>query len=228
MRVWVTRTEPGASRLADALKAAGHEAWVRPVLRIEQLANRPPDGAFDLTIFLSEHAVHGALANGWRETPALAIGPGTQAALARHGVPAAIPQRASSEGIAEFLATAPPATVLLASGAGGRDVLPGLLGAHGTAVAAWRLYRRVPVRDPLPPNACIEAVVAGSAGGLRVAADLWFASGRGAGVPLIAPSPRVADAARALGFARVFVGKGADAHATVAQVGAIASGRRRP
>ena len=224
MRIWVTRTEPGASRLAEALEAAGHEAWLRPVLRIEQVPTRPPDGAFDLTVFLSEHAVHGALANGWVTTPALAIGPGTQAALAGYGIPATVPNAASSEGIAEFLARDPPARVLLAAGEGGRDVLAGLLGERGSTVAEWDLYRRLPVREPLPPLVRIHAIVAGSTGGLRVAADLWFASGHSAATPLVAPSVRIGDAARALGFEHVFVSSGADADATVATIGAIVSG----
>ena len=228
MRIWVTRTEPGATRLGDALRAAGHDAWVRPVLRVEHLRTAAPAGAFDLTVFLSEHAVHAALANGWPRTPALAIGPATQATLATHGVPAAVPDVASSEGIAAHLADAPPSRVLLATGAGGRDALPDLLAGHGTAAVPWRLYRRRPVRDPLPAGRGIDAIVAGSAGGLRVAADLWFASGRGGAVPLIVPSARVAETARGIGFTRILVGPGAGVHATLATIGGMATETRAP
>ena len=228
MRLWVTRTEPGASRLATALEAAGHDAWVRPVLRIEPLRSPVPAGVFDLTVFLSEHAVHGALTGGWPETPALAIGPGTQTALSEHGVKAAIPAHASSEGIAEFLVNDPPATVLVATGAGGRNALPELLGARGIEVVPWHLYRRTPVRDPLPPDVRIDAIIAGSGGGLRVARDLWFASGRSAAAPLIVPSARVADAARGMGLTNVYVSAGAGVQATVTTVRDIASGRHRP
>ncbi|MDE0349648.1 MAG: uroporphyrinogen-III synthase [Gammaproteobacteria bacterium] len=226
MRIWITRTEPGATRLAEALEAAGHDAWVRPVQRVEHLPTPAPDGPFDLTVFLSEHAVHAALANGWPRTPALAIGPATQAALDGHGIAAAIPDVASSEGIVAHLADTPPTRVLLATGQGGRDALPGMLAARGTAVATWRLYRRLPLRDPLPAAPDIDAIVAGSAGGLRVAADLWFASGRGGSVPLIVPSARVADTARGIGFTRILVGPGAGAHATVATIGGLCSETR--
>ncbi len=228
MRIWVTRTEPGATRLGDALRAAGHDAWVRPVLRVEHVATPMPNGAFDLTVFLSEHAVRGALASGWHRTPALAIGPATQAALDEHGIAAAIPDVASSEGIAAHLADAPPSRVLLATGEGGRDALPDLLGGQGTAVVDWRLYRRLPVREPLPAGLDIDAIVVGSAGGLRVAADLWFASGRGGAVPLIVPSARVAETARGIGFARILVGPGADVHATVATIGGMGRETRAP
>ena len=228
MRIWVTRTEPGATRLGDALRAAGHDAWVRPVLRVEHVSTPVPHGAFDLTVFLSEHAVRGALANGWQRTPALAIGPATRAALDEHDIAAAIPDVASSEGIAAHLADTPPARVLLATGEGGRDALPDLLGEQGKAVIAWRLYRRLPVRDPLPAGPEIDAIVAGSAGGLRVAADLWFASGRGGAVPLIVPSARVAETARGIGFTRILVGPGAGVHATVATIGGMGRETRTP
>ena len=228
MRIWVTRTEPGATRLGDALRAAGHDAWVRPVLRVERVPAPLPNSAFDLTVFLSEHAVRGALANGWQRTPAVAIGPATQAALDEHGIMATIPDVASSEGIAAHLAETPPSRVLLATGEGGRDALPRMLEERGTAVVEWRLYRRLPVRDPLPAGQGIDAIVAGSAGGLRVAADLWFASGRGGAVPLIVPSARVAETAREVGFTRILVGPGAGVHATVATIGGMARETRAP
>lgn len=228
MRIWVTRTEPGATRLGDALKAAGHDPWVRPVLRVEQLSATKPNGPFDLTVFLSEHAVHGALANGWQQTPALAIGHATQAALYGYGIAAATPDVASSEGIAAHLADTPPSSVLLATGEGGRDVLPGMLAERGTAVVPWRLYRRLPVRDPLPAGPDIDAIVAGSAGGLRAAADLWFASGRGGSVPLIVPSARVAEAGREIGFTRILVGPGAGVPGIVATISRMGNEKRTP
>ncbi len=228
MRVWITRTEPGAARLATALEAAGYTAWVRPVLRIEVLRSYPPPGAFELTIFLSEHAVHAACANGWRETPALAIGPGTQAALRTRGVLAAIPQVATSEGIVDFLTSALPSRALLAAGEGGRDVLGPLLEERGVAVVPWAPYRRVAVSGPLPDSQQVDAIVAASEAGLRVAADMWFASGRSAAIAVIAPSARVAEAAGAVGFTRVLVSPGAGVQATVATLERVATGRRRP
>ncbi len=37
MRIWVTRPEPDATATATALASAGHEAWVRPLLRTRLL-----------------------------------------------------------------------------------------------------------------------------------------------------------------------------------------------
>ena len=44
MRVWVTRTEPGASDTARALREAGHEPVVAPVLAVRPI----PDAVLDL------------------------------------------------------------------------------------------------------------------------------------------------------------------------------------
>ena len=79
MRVWVTRSEPGASRLAAALRQAGHAPWTAPTLDIERLDAPLPAGLFTLTAFLSEHAVTAAFANGWAPGPAVAIGAATGA-----------------------------------------------------------------------------------------------------------------------------------------------------
>ena len=69
MRVWITRTEPGATRLAAAVEQLGFTALKAPVLRIEPCCAKPPQGPFDFALFVSEHAVVHAAANGWRHAP---------------------------------------------------------------------------------------------------------------------------------------------------------------
>ncbi len=231
MRIWVTRTEPGASRLAAALRAAGHIVWVRPTLDIECLAAPPPPGKFALTVFLSEHAVAGAFANGWAPGPAMAIGTATAAALRTHGVCPLLPAAATSEGVIARLAEmaqgnedsatpAPlqrlPASVLIAAGEGGRDVLLAWLTERGTRAVKWPLYRRVARLGTVPADAAVDAIIVGSVAGLQAAANLWFASRRSPATAVVTPSQRVADAARQLGFSRVLTAAGADAAATLA------------
>lgn len=215
MRVWITRTEPGASRLGAALRAAGHQAWVRPVLRIEPLAAPQPAGRFAVTVFLSAHAVAAAFANGWRQTPAIAIGPATSHCLRERGVAARAPAVAETEGIIEMLAEDLPQSALLAAGEDGRGALRAWLRERGVRVSEWLLYRRVPVAGALPPSASADAIAVGSAAGLRVAAHLWFASGGSAATPLMAPSERVARQARQAGFKHVLTTGGADAAAVL-------------
>jgi len=62
VKVWITRSQPGADRQAAALRDAGHEVVVAPVIRIEATGSAPPAGPFDVLVFLSEHAVRAGLA----------------------------------------------------------------------------------------------------------------------------------------------------------------------
>ena len=221
MRVWVTRTEPGASRLGARLVDAGFEAWVRPVLEVEPIS-APLPGQFALTVFLSGHAVEFAIRNGWKRTPALAIGKATRRALARHGIDARTPDRSSSEGIITALEADPPQSVLIAAGEGGRGVLERWLVDRGIPVVKWCLYRRVAVSGSLDPAEVIDAVVASSAAALRGVANMWFSSSRGANVAMLVPSERVAESARALGFTGVVVTEGAGDQAVIAALSSIA------
>ena len=215
MRVWVTRTEPGASRLGAALRAAGHDAWVRPVLRIEPLPTPPPAGCFAVTVFLSAHAAVAAFANGWRRTPAIAIGPATAAHLRERGVPARMPEVAETEGVIAMLAENLPRSALIAAGEDGRGALQAWLRKRGVRVREWLLYRRAPVAGALPQGAAADAIAVGSAAGLRAAAQLWFASGGSAATPVVAPSGRVAEQARRAGFKHVLAAGGANVAAVV-------------
>ena len=176
MRVWVTRTEPGASRLGAALVDAGYEAWVRPVLKIESIAAVPPKGQFALTVFLSGHAVEFAVRNGWNSTPALAIGKTTRRVLASYGIDARMPDQSSSEGIIAALAADPPQSVMIAAGEGGRGVLERWLADRGIPAVKWCVYRRVAVEGSLDRAEAIDAIVASSEAALRVIANMWFAS----------------------------------------------------
>ena len=221
MRVWVTRTEPGASRLGARLVDAGFEAWVRPVLDIEPTATPPPAGQFALTIFLSGHAVEYAVNNGWVSTPAMAIGKSTRRALARHGIDARTPDLASSEGIIAALADDPPQSVIIAAGEGGRGALERWLAERGIPVAKWCLYRRIAVSGSLGPADVVDALVGSSTAALRVVADMWFSSSRSANVATLVPSERVAESARGFGFTRVIVTEGAGDEAVVAALGRI-------
>ena len=221
MRVWVTRTEPGASRLGVRLVDAGFDAWVRPVLKIETLSAPLPAGQFALTVFLSGHAVEFAVRNGWASTPALAIGKSTRQTLARYGIDARTPELSSSEGIIAALADDPPESVMIAAGEGGRGVLEQWLTHRGIPVVKWCLYRRVAVSGPLAPAEAIDAIVGSSAAALRVVANMWFASSRSANVAMLVPSERVAESARDLGFASVVVTDGAGDEAVVAALDGI-------
>lgn len=217
MRIWVTRTEPGATRLAAALSAQGFDPFRSPVLRIAPTASPPPPGPFDIAVFVSEHAVR----HGWRPGLAAgfaAIGEAARSALERSGAKAARPAlRNAADAIAAF-EPAPPARTLIVKGEGGREALQRWLRARGRAVADWNVYRRVATPDQAESLAGqrVDAIVASSGEGLRLVAKLWFAQQRPAVVPLLVPSERVAGIARAAGFANVRRTAGASAPAVLA------------
>ena len=212
MRVWITRTEPGASRLAALLQERGFEVLKAPALRIDLLASSPPSQRFDCSVFVSEHAVHGATNNGWpdgarRNETTVAIGSAAHDALRRYGVEPTLPPQPSAAAVIDALPSVPHRT-LIVKGEGGRDVLQRWLRGHGGKVAEWNVYRRVALAPDIASER-IEAVVAASGEGLRVVAGCWRRAARDEAVALLVPSNRLAAQARQLGFRNVVVTLGA-------------------
>ena len=218
MRVWVTRTEPGASRLSRRLTRAGHTVLNSPVLHIEGTAKAAPKGCFDFVLFVSSHAVERAFATGWgaalRPGVAAGIGAAAETALRSRGVGTRFRGLADATAVTHALVTPPPRT-LIVKGEGGRDVVQNWARSHGASVAEWDVYRRVPARPNLR-HETIDAIVAASGDGLREIAELWFADGRSGSVPVLVPSSRVAGLAVASGFDNAIVTDGAADDAVVA------------
>ena len=218
MRVWVTRTEPGASRLAAVLQEHGFEVLKAPVLRIELLPSAAPAQRFELMVFVSEHAVHGAARNGGLANlppnqAAAAIGDTACHALRRYGIEPTLPAQPSAAAIAEALLSVPRRT-LIVKGEDGRNVLQNRLRTQGGSVTEWNVYRRVALTPELAEQR-IEAIVAASGEGASAIADCWRNAARDYAVPLLAPSERVARHARRLGFRNVVVTLGANDLAVV-------------
>lgn len=160
MSVAVTRARAQTSELAGRLRALGAEVVEAPSIRIVPRADPlPPLEAFDLMCLTSANGVEllfERLAARGEDARALAgalvaaIGPGTAAALARHGVIAdVVPQRFVAEGLVEALASVPVAHALIARAAGARDTLPDALRARGASVEVVSLYETV--AEPLDP-----------------------------------------------------------------------------
>jgi len=232
--VLVTRTEPGASELAEALRAVGHAVHCVPVLEILPLDDaewrdvmRELD-RFAIVICVSAHAARFALERidaEWKQRPELtwiAVGAATARALAERGIAAQRPETESSEGI---LALAPLSRVvgqrvLICAGRGGRPLLAEELSGRGARVTSLVLYERVAVpvarlAAKLRDGVVIGAVVVSSADGARAFAPAWRAVGGDEGIVVVAPSERVAGELRSLGFRRVTIAGGAGAGATI-------------
>ena len=165
-RVLVTRTRQQASALSALLAERGAAPVELPVIAVE-----PLDGAATLEraldeldayrwlvftsangvrIFFERLAVHGMDARSLGQARVAVIGPGTERALAEHGIRADyMPESYVAEALAEGLAPMLSAgeRVLLPRAEGGRSVLIEELQKAGASVDEVLLYRAAPVED---------------------------------------------------------------------------------
>lgn len=220
MKVWVSRTRPGADRQARDLAAAGYHPVISPVLTIQVLDREPPDGPFHYVIFLSEHGVRCGLPALVRRrllagASVLAVGTGTAALLADEQVSALAPDEATSEGLLALPELAAPrgARVLVVSGEGGRGLLGETLSRRGAEVVRYDCYRRSVVTTLAPGVLDCQVLIAGSGDGLRQMARLWFDAGGRADVAVLVPSARVAALGVELGFLNLHDCGGAESDA---------------
>lgn len=240
--ILVTRSEPGATALIDALRAAGYPALRFPVLEIRPLDSpriRELVAAldrFDVAIFVSGHAVRLGMPMIdaiWRDRPPLlwiAVGRTTASALGELGIAALTPEPETSEGILALpqLRDVSGRRVLICAGRGGRSLLADALTRRGAIVERCELYVREPVSvdsaaAALPVGGAVGAVVVSSVDGAHAFATLWRSVAGDARVVLIAPSQRVAAALTELEFRRVVVAEGPGARAVVAAIAVLRS-----
>ena len=212
LRVWITRSQPGAERQAQELREAGYPVLVLPVLKIEAIDNRVPETAIEKVIFLSEHAVHGVDdPRVYQDRMVFAVGLQTAAALEKAGISAITGDRATSEGLLQLprLQAVKDQGVLIVAGEGGRDLLAAMLTQRGARVSRLNCYRRVAGADQAPDPTTIAVIVVASGDGFELVARLWFAAQGAPDVPVLVPSTRVAAIGAQLGFTRIEICAGA-------------------
>jgi uroporphyrinogen-III synthase len=219
VRVMVTRPAHQAETLCRLVEGAGGTAVRLPLLTIEPSsqagdAERRIKASHDTWIFTSANAVRYAapMVARW-PARVVAIGPATADALALAGAAAsAMPLSGSTSedllALPEFTALA-GVRILVVTGEGGRNVLEQELAARGAAVERAAVYKRVPL--PYPPDTVAAAlrktdvIVVTSNDALahlvRLAPEPSQASLLRKA--LVAPSARVVEKARALGFAAI-------------------------
>lgn len=225
----VTRTEPGALVQAEALRAAGFESRVCPLLSVQCCeAPRLSVGTPDIVFFMSVHAVRcglGHVRNSLDAARCFAVGRATADALRAEGIESRVPETGEST---EDLLALPElrevsdANIVIVRGEGGREKLAEELEARAAQVECLDVYRRIrnrqgmmdlqdAFRDALQD---VDTVVIGSGDGVRALADLVAMDGRGE-LNLIVPSKRVADVALELGFATLSISDGASDEAVI-------------
>jgi uroporphyrinogen III methyltransferase/synthase len=172
-RVVVTRARAQASGLARRLADLGAEVVELPAIRIEPRigsdeVRRAVNAlhSYALVCLTSQNGVRllfeamaaaGLDARALASAQVAAIGPGTAAELAAHGVRADIvPERSIAEALAEALEEVPVKgrPVLVARAAEARDVLPEALRGRGAEVDVVALYETV---AEAPDPAAVEA-----------------------------------------------------------------------
>ena len=150
----VTRARAQSSGLARRLRALGADVVEAPAIRIEPLDGPAPDmSRYDLVCLTSPNGVRllfERLRDAGRDARSLAgarvaaIGPGTAAALAAHGIVAdVVPEVFVAEGLVEALDGVAVTRALVARAAQARDVLPDALRARGAEVDVVALYETV-------------------------------------------------------------------------------------
>jgi uroporphyrinogen III methyltransferase / synthase len=164
--VAVTRARGQASALVQRLLALGARVVEAPAIRVRALAGPPLDPSpYDLVCVTSPNGAAGLferLAAGGHDARALAgahvaaIGPGTAAALAEHGVIAdVVPERAVAEGLVEALAEVPVRRALIVRARQARELLPDALRARGAEVDVLDVYETV--AEPLAAEVLEQA-----------------------------------------------------------------------
>lgn len=211
-----------ASLRAAAARAGAHLLAVSP-LAIAPLGDaetrRALDAALtaDLLLWTSPNAVRAAamllpLAPRRRQ-PWLAVGAGTQRALARAGIAADAPVRMDSEGLLALpaLADVRGRQIGLITAPGGRGLLAPALAARGARVLRANVYARQPIPLSARQRAALElalrqparVLLAVSSGEALAALLAQVDAATLRRVAVVAASTRLAEAARATGFSRI-------------------------
>lgn len=154
MRVLVTRPLRDAGRTAAALAAAGHEAMLAPVTRIEAVSTEIPQGPFAAVIATSAHAfefLKAADVARLRDIPVFCAGARTAEAARASGFADA---RVPAADVAALLAgfDAPPGAVLYLAGRDRKPALEDGLRASGRPVETVIVYAAAAV-NALPQSA---------------------------------------------------------------------------
>lgn len=228
LRIVVTRPRQQAAGLAQRIAALGGTPLMFPLLEI---APSPDPSAlrafvsqaahFQLLIFISPNAVHYGM-QALRAVPqgvrVAAVGQGSARALRELGVAQVIaPEgRADSESLLALPALQNVAgeRIAILRGDAGRELLGDTLKARGAEVQYVACYRRSTV---VPDMAALhaaspDAITLTSSEALE-GLDAALAGAHAAirnTVPLFVPHPRIAEAARTLGWHRVLATAGGD------------------
>lgn len=213
MKVWITLTEPGATRLAREFSIFGYTSVCESVTQIHFLppnyqpnrTNKVPS----LLIFLSQHAAEQYLndiyCEAHNDSKFLAIGPRTAEKLRAVGLHVLEPAHSNSEGLlaSPWVAQLSEADgVWIVCGERGRDKLHLDL-AQRCDLTVVTLYRRIPRSVASERIRGADIILIGSVQAFDEVSKAWNACGGDPLVKFVVPSERVAERGLELGFSQV-------------------------
>lgn len=231
----ITRPEPQAQELADAIRQSGGQTWVKPMLVIQPLAETQAMkdcllslDRYDRVIVTSRPAARLGLDridHYWPQLPInlmarkawYAIGSSTATELQHYHIQATPPTSGvDSEALLELeeLIHIEGERILILKGAGGRTLLKERLQDRGATVDSLSVYQRN--RPEYPSDVLVKEleskpinVILCGSGETVKNLGYYLPEPHRAGHRLIVPSDRVAQQAKALGFQQVYSANGA-------------------
>ena len=218
-RIWITRTEPGASRLASKLLESGYQPITAPVFAIEPVQSPTPRIDTELWVFVSTHSVSHAANRQWDKTkPVIAVGPATASQFESMQVQPLVPSQHSSEGIYDLIRSQfkTGLRVTIVSGRDGRKDLRTWLSSDGYDCDEWIVYERKPTRVQVSTSQ-LDAIVAASGAAISEIRQ-QFATPSSVSIPLVVPSPRDAELAKTMQFTTVLIAERASDDAIVSSL----------
>jgi uroporphyrinogen-III synthase len=200
MKVWVTRTQPGAGRTADRLRALGHEPLLVPVLETHPVPGRIVLTGLAALAFTSVNAVEAfAERERGRDLPVFAVGASTAAAATSAGFGHVRSAGGDVRALAALIAaTSPPGEVLHVAGRPLAGDLVGALQGAGLRTRMVVLYETRPTGSGPPLEA--DVVLVHSPHAARVLAEGLKSSPRWRSAPVLAISKAAAEPLRSAGF----------------------------
>lgn len=213
MKVWITRTESGAERTADAVRKAGFETLVSPLL-VSNPAFETQDIApllDDVTAlaFTSVNGLAFADLTPRRDWPVFAVGDRTAEAARQKGFTDVVSASGDANDLAALIAVewprrgwGPPAHLLLVPTAVRPAADLGVLLEGHVRVQKIAVYETLETTAALPDD--FDIVLVHSPRAAEILARR-LGQGGGAGRIAVTLSPAVAAPLRALGFAEVRV-----------------------
>lgn len=163
MRLWVTRSQPGAERTAEALRRMGHEPVVQPALEVQLDRAKVDLTDAGALAFTSAHAVDAfAALSARRDLPVFVTGEATEAAARAAGFTEVQSAKGDGRDLSRLIQAASPAGVIVwpCAREPAHDLVASLE-AVGFSASRQTVYRTVKSKQP-PPSA-LDGVIIHSA-----------------------------------------------------------------